>query len=224
MPSIYSFYSKSHKLLYDNFFKKTLREIYTKEQLPIRSYEIQQDTGTGEFMTEGWRNGVNIKQDVLLLALEENRDSWFIFSDCDIQFFKPFVKELENELQDYDVICQSDTNTLCNGFFACKSNETVINFIKKIKENFWNFPNDQVAFNYYKDLIKHKTLDKRKYFTIGNVFLNKENNTHEWDGETNILPPEEIVMHHANFVRGVEEKIKLLNLIRDNYNNKNYDL
>jgi hypothetical protein len=136
MSSVYSFYSKSHKHLYDNFFKKTLREIYTKEQLPIRSYEIQQDTGTGEFMTEGWRNGVSIKQDVLLLALKENKGGWFIFSDCDIQFFKPFLKELENELKEYDVICQSDTDTLCNGFFACKSNETVIKFIKKIKENF----------------------------------------------------------------------------------------
>jgi len=224
MPSIYTLYSKSHKPLYDNYFKKTLREIYSKDELLIRSYEIQHDTGTGEFMTEGWKNGVNIKQDVLLLALQQNKDGWFIFSDCDIQFFKPFVLELKEELEGYDVVCQSDTDTLCNGFFACKSNDTMINFIKKIKENFWSFPNDQVAFNYYKNLIKYKTLDKRKYFTVGNFFFNNENNTHEWDGSTNILPPKEIVIHHANFVRGVSDKIKLLDMIRNNYTNMNYDV
>ena len=34
---VYTHYSESHKDLYENYFKKTLRELYTKDELAIRS-------------------------------------------------------------------------------------------------------------------------------------------------------------------------------------------
>ena len=78
--------------------------------------------------------------------------------------------------------------------------------------------NDQVALNRLKDMVDYKLLDKEKYYTIGN-FYNNPDGTHVWDGVTDILPPREIKIHHANYVVGVKDKIKLIKLIQNNYEN-----
>ena len=88
----------------------------------------------------------------------------------------------------------------------------------EIYNNFRQMVNDQVALNHFKDMVSYKFLDKEKYYTIGN-FFNNTDGTHKWDGVTDIIPPKEIKIHHANYVVGVEDKIKLIKLIRTNYEN-----
>ena len=76
---IYTHYSDSHKPLYENF-KKTLRELYTKEEVLIRALYHPQTTKSGSFMTHGWLDSMDYKLNLILDALNENKDSWFIFS------------------------------------------------------------------------------------------------------------------------------------------------
>ena len=47
---VYTHYSESHKDLYENYFKKSLREIYNKNELVIRSACHRQTTSAGSFM------------------------------------------------------------------------------------------------------------------------------------------------------------------------------
>jgi hypothetical protein len=216
MAKIYTHYSDSHKALYEDYFKSTLRGLYSKEELPLRVLYHSQTTQDGTFMTQGWNDSMDYKLDVILSALEENRDSWFIFADCDIQFFKPFLKDLKKEIQNHDIVCQEDCGSLCAGFFACKSNFKTQQLFSTIKQTFRVLVNDQVALNEYRHMVEYKLLDNKKYFTIGNVFTNNQNN-HDWDNTTNIIPPKEIFVHHANYVRGVDNKVKLLKMIRQNY-------
>lgn len=212
---IYTHYSDSHKLMYDNF-KQTLRGIYSKEEATIRCLYHPQTTQSGSFMTHGWLDSMEYKLNLILDAIDENKDGWFIFADCDVQFFKPFIKDLENILQNADIACQEDRGSLCAGFFACQSNIKTLNLFKTIKSNFRHLVNDQVALNELHHLATSKMLDNKKYFTIGNVF-NNLNGTFNWDNYTNITPPKEMIMHHANYVVGVENKQKLLSMIKQNY-------
>ena len=209
--NIYTHYSDSHKELYENYFKKTLREIYTKDEACIRSAYHKQTTA-------GWLDSMKYKLQVILQAIEENKDDYFIFADTDIVFYQPFIEDLKNAIGDGDIACQEDCNSLCAGFFIARGNNKNKKLFTEIYNNFRQMVNDQVALNHFKDMVSYKFLNRKKYYTIGN-FFNNTDGTHKWDGVTNIIPPTEIKIHHANYVVGVEDKIKLIKLIRTNYEN-----
>lgn len=213
---VYTHYSESHKDLYENYFKKSLRELYTKDELAIRSACHKQTTSSGAFMEAGWLESMQYKLEVILKAIEENRNEYFIFSDVDIVFYDKFIDDLLASVDGYDIACQEDCGSLCAGFFIAKGNEKNFNLFTKIYKTFRQLVNDQVALNHYKDDVNYKLLDKNKYYTIGN-FYNNPDGTHVWDNSTNIIPPDSMKIHHANYVVGVEGKTKLINLIKTNY-------
>jgi len=218
MVKIYTHYSDSHKELYENFFKKSLRSLYSNNDVAIRYMHHTQTTHDGTFMTQGWLDSMSFKLDVILSAIEENKEGWFIFADCDIQFLSRFVEDLESQLTDVDLVCQEDCGSMCAGFFACKGTPAAKNLFETIKKTFRLLVNDQVALNEHQKLISYKLLDNKKYYTIGNYFKNIDG-THNWDNTTNIIPPREVLVHHANYVCGVQNKVKLLTMIRSNYEN-----
>jgi len=212
---IYTHYSDTHKTMYEDFFKTSLRTLYSREEVLIKATYHKQTTNSGSFMSNGWLDSMDIKLDVILTALSESEE--FIFADCDIQFFKPFIHHIQSELKNNDIVCQEDRGSLCAGFFGCKSNNRTVELFTTIKNKFREMVNDQVALNNLKDIVNYKTLDKNLFYTIGNFFENA-NGTFVWDNITNIIPPNNILLHHANYVVGVENKIKLLEMIKLNEN------
>ncbi len=212
---IYTHYSDSHKYIYDMYFKKSLRKLYSKDEVIIRGVYHEQTTASGDFMSNGWLDSMDIKLDVILQAIEENSGNPFIFADCDIQFFKPFVHLIESELEGYDLVCQEDRGSMCAGFFGCMSSQKTKKLFEDIKCNFRSMVNDQVALNNLKGCINYKLLDKNLFYTIGN-FFNNIDGTHVWDNKTELYPPKGIILHHANYVVGVDNKIKLLETIKRN--------
>jgi len=216
--NIYTHYSDSHKELYEDYFKPSLRAIYTKDEACIRAAYHKQTTSQGKFMEAGWLDSMRYKLQVILQAIEENDNDYFIFADTDIIFYNPFIDDLKKTLGDRDLACQEDCNSLCAGFFIARGNDKNKKLFTEIYNNFTEMVNDQVALNHFKDMVDYKLLDREKYYTIGN-FFNNSDGTHRWDGVTNILPPKKIKIHHANYVEGVAEKIKLINLIKTNYEN-----
>ena len=215
---IYTHYSDSHKELYEDYFKASLRKIYSKDEVVIRAANHSQTTAEGKFMEQGWLDSMRYKLQVILQAIEENWDSTFIFSDTDIVFYKPFVEDMEEEIKGFDIVCQEDCGSLCAGFFIARGNERVKKLFTEIYNNFTNLVNDQVALNHYKNMVNYKLLDTEEYFTIGNFFDN-EDGTHRWDGKSEIKPPESMKVHHANYVVGVPDKVNLINMVRKNYEN-----
>jgi Nucleotide-diphospho-sugar transferase len=219
MVKIYTHFSDSHSEMYEKYFKSSLRRLYTKEQVGISCCHHTQTTTEGMFMSHGWLDSMEIKLDVILKAIDENKNGWFVFSDCDIQFLRPFINDVESELANVDIVCQNDCDSLCAGFFACKSNNNTLNLFKAIKQNFRHMVNDQVALNELKHLVNYKLLDKQKYFTIGN-FFNNIDGTHNWDNVTSIEVPNTILLHHANYVKGTDNKLKLLESVKTNFNTR----
>ena len=73
---------------------------------------------------------------------------------------------------------------------------------------------DQKTLNEQIYLCKSKFLS-RKFFTIAHSI------GRVWDGiEVDI--PGDILVHHANWTVGINNKIKLLNMVRENLNRNNY--
>jgi len=215
---IYTHYSESHRDLYEKYFKKSIRDLYTEDELVIRSASHKQTTRTGKFMEQGWLESMKYKLQVILQAIDENKDEYFIFSDVDIYYYNRFLDDLINGVQGYDIACQEDCGTLCAGFFIAKGNDNVKSLFMEVYRTFTTLVNDQVALNKHKDMVNYKLLDKEKYYTIGNFFNNKDG-THIWDNNSDIIPPSNMLMHHGNYVQGVDNKINLMQMVKANYEN-----
>jgi hypothetical protein len=211
--NLYTHFSPTHTDFYEHFFKPSLRALYSKNELKIRMLSHEQH-GSGIFMEQGWKETMELKLDILKQAVNENRGKYFIFSDVDIQFFKPFVDTLEERIKDNDFVAQEDNGGLNTGFFICRGNDTMYNMFSFLRNNLHINSCEQSVLNMYRSNIKYDFLPKNEFYTIGNYFVNK-NGTNEWDGESKfVIPLDTIKMHHANYVIGKKNKIKLMNIVK----------
>ena len=215
--NIYTHYSKSHEVFYNNYFLPSLRNHYTKDEVNVRVYKQDQYTQDGTFMESGWIKTMEEKLEVIIQAIQENWNKWFIFSDCDIQFFGKFVDIVEKELESVDIVAQEDIGTLCAGFFGCKGNDVMLDVFKKVLVTFKQLGNDQVALNYYRNEYKYKYLNSNQFYTIGHE--NKQLDSPIWDNISIPLISKSILVHHANFVVGVKNKLKLMEIVKKQYEN-----
>lgn len=204
---IYTIYSDSHEVLYNDYFLKTL-----PNEFDLISTKIPQECQTGDFYNDGWNRTCYRKVELFIKACEDNMGENFIFSDVDIQFFGNIKDILLEELGDYDIACQNDTsNIYCSGFFICNANERTLNMFKRMKDNYNK--EDQTSLNQEIYLSKSKFLS-RKFFTIGHI------TNSIWNGQ-DVEIPKDILVHHANWTIGINNKIKLLNIVKEKITNKN---
>ena len=168
--------------------------------------------------------------------IDINDSSPMVFTDCDVQFFR----DLEFDISEHDILFQHDyhnnfnyswfpgeTNKLgqypnyCAGFFICRQSEKVKKFFQDVKDNLIKNLNgtlhDQTMMN--KMIIdgydlNHGILDSNLYWTVG-----FSTNGEVWNGQ-DINVPNSIIMHHANFTIGINNKTKLMSLVRDKITNK----
>jgi hypothetical protein len=198
---LYTIYSPSHKRLYKDFFLKSL-----PNEFEVISEEIKQECPTGEFYKEGWNLTCYRKIELFIKACEENLGNHFVFSDVDIQFFGNIKQTLLDEIGDFDIACQNDTaHFYCSGFFICKANEKTLHMFKEMQRNYVN--EDQTSLNLNIHLVKSKFLSK-KFFTIAHLTGSP------WNGEDFNLPYD-ILMHHANWTVGTQNKTNLLERVRE---------
>jgi hypothetical protein len=202
--NLYSIYTPSHKILFDNYFKPSLIE----GEYELHCETRDQECSTGTYYESGWNQTTYRKVEYFSKIVEENIGNTFVFSDVDVQFFGKTKEILIEELDNFDIAAQDDTwNCLCSGFFICKSNERTINMFKSMKDNYHLYKEDQDALNKNRHLSKWKFLS-RKFFTVGQLTNNV------WNGE-NFTTPTDILMHHANWTISVENKIKLLEKVKN---------
>jgi hypothetical protein len=135
---------------------------------------------------------------------QENQGELFAFSDVDIQFFGNIKETMIEELGNYDIACQNDTGQFyCSGFFICRGNESTLNMFSEMKKNYE--AEDQTTLNRHIHMVKSKFLSN-KFFTIGHLLG-------LWTGQDFNIPYP-ILVHHSNWTSGIENKIKLLDIVR----------
>ena len=197
---IYTYYTESHKELFDNYFSKSVVD------LEINATIGQQECESGSYYSTGWKSTTMKKVDVFIKATKENMGDIFIFSDVDIQFFGPIKDDLIKELGDSDIAIQNDySGGLCSGFFICRGNERTLKMFENMKNNESQYLEDQYALNMNLHFCKVNILSD-KFRTFGSYGT-------QWKGQ-NFHIPSNILMHHANWTEGINNKIKLLEIVK----------
>ena len=201
---IFTFFSESHRKLHKLFLESLEK---TNPNIQIHSDVIAQ-SGTGIFMDKGWENSMSDKLDQIIGSCEFGEI--FIHSDSDVYFFNSIEEKILEELGDFDIAFQDDGHVgLCMGFFICRPNSNVINLFKSVKSILNEFNgHDQNALNSIIDSsgVKYKKLSGL-FFNYGQKYGKV------WDGEDFDIDPDILILH-ANWVIGVENKIKMISLVQ----------
>jgi hypothetical protein len=210
----------SHKPFLDQYF---IPSFPTNPNLELVIKFKDQKCPSAEFEKDGWHETMKLKAECFyeeLLKCKEGEK--FIFSDPDIQFFDDFYQNMMDHSEGYDVVFQNDVGGGVNtGWFIAENNERSRFLFRAILEYLPKFSNEQKAasefcFNKNKYLelrdLKWNMLPLDEYWTYG-VYRKT------WDGETAFkIPSDSMIMHHANWVTGVPNKLKMLEYVKKSYN------
>ena len=211
---IYTTYSKTHEIFLPWF--DTRKEV--EPGLEPVYIEIGQKCKTGVFDSENWNEATRQKIVALLDIINSCKEEYFIFSDVDVQFFKPVWDLGAKALENHDIVFQNDYyGAQCTGFFYCKNNNKTKQLFEEALKIHKHHRDDQVsiqvALNNVEGL-KHALLPK-EYFTYGMYY-------DHWHGQKVFRVPSKMVLHHANWVLGIDKKLELLKATRYNYEQGNF--
>jgi hypothetical protein len=217
MNKLITFYSDTHEYMYKKYFIESFNK-YLCKKYTLHAKKTEQICETGYFQSKGFDLAMLEKINIILENININDKNLLVYADCDVQFFG----DLEFDMTDKDILFQHDyySEHYCAGFFICKQNLQILNFFKEVQDNLKRTMNglrhDQDVINeilkYDYCSIKKGMLPDNKYWTVAN-----STNGNIWSGQE-INVPNEIIMHHANFTIGVENKIKLLELVKNKKN------
>lgn len=210
---LYSFYTDSHAVFKDDWFLPSLKATNSDLEETVKYYG--QECPSAEYLKSGWNQTMLRKVEMILEAIEENWNEIFIYADIDIQFFKPMKEIIEKEMEGYDMVVQKDRpdGLICAGFFACRANEKTKKLWQGIAAHMKSYPadDDQNTLNMliYQPKFninwKHFSAD----FLSGGTLTGKR-----WAPGEHIPVPHNIVLHHANWTIGINNKIAQLKYVR----------
>ena len=211
---LYALYTPSHRMLKDNYFLPSIQDNFE-----IICEETEQKCTSALFMDTGWTETTITKVDLIIRAIHENWGNVFIFSDVDIQFFCPIESTIMSLMKDNDLMIQknSPNGVLCSGFFVCKANEKTLALwtdVKKIMKKDAS-KSDQISLNQCIKRNSAKNPYAIKWDYLPNTFFGGGTLTgHEWHPGKKLPIPAKIMMHHANWTKGIRNKIAQLNYVK----------
>ena len=211
MKKMYVTYTPSHEVLFNNYFLPTYPRDY---QLILQ--KAPQESITGDFMSDGFVSTERRRVEQIIDGIKKNWGEYIVHSDVDVQFFDLSCQQIEKELGNYDLIGADDIFGLCIGFMAIRANHKTLDLFSNLLQMYpiivEKFSNMQVALNDIMLASKNNTVNYTKFskmfFSIGMV-----NDAKVWDGE-DFEVPQNILLHHANYTIGTENKIKLLQYVK----------
>jgi hypothetical protein len=227
---LYSFYSFSHEVFKEKWFLPSIKDDYF---LVLK--RCDQKCSSGNYNSEGWLEVMLEKVSIIIDAISENWGSIFIYSDMDIQFFDTTKEALLNEIKDKDIVFQRDSidhfdksnclnGAFCAGFFICRANKLTLklwNDVKKLcKNNPHRFYDDQEALNFllHDNWYITVTNNLLKFGFLPDIFYSPGichgYNKWLWTPQKEIDIPDGILLHHANWTIGIENKKLQLEYVR----------
>ena len=198
-----------------------------QDDFEIVSQEFDQECSTAEFYNHGWKKTTIRKVEFIINAIKENWGKIFIFSDPDIQFFKPIKQILLSIIskKNLDLAIQLDkpknsdslwpNKVACTGFFICKGNEKNLRLWEDIKlKMITSEHSDQASFNLLLSENNNPYQLEWEYLPI-EFFGGGTLTGIYWKPGKSLPVPENIAMHHANWTVGVPNKIKQLEYVKN---------
>ena len=161
---IYTFYSRIYEKFKSSF--ESLYNIYPEINIEYLSMEPDLP-----FKMIDWRGEsyLKLKKISEIFDDESNNDDYFIYSDINVKFFKPFHQEIYELLKDNDLIfLNNSSDNLSTCFFCCRKTNLTKSFFKKCLYLF--HINDELTIQ--RNLMK---FDRLKYtFLPKDFFINEE--------------------------------------------------
>lgn len=209
MLKILSYHTRTHQLLFDKFFKPSIKDTHT-----LISKIGNQVSHNGEYFSNGFNQTMKDKIMCVresLVNISEN--DFLLYSDVDVIF----IEKIEDYIKNYyhfDLVFQKGYSGFNAGFFIVKNNKNVIEFLDEVISECHNHFDDQHAINYlitkYYDKLNYAAFDDQ-IFSIAAT-----NGGHIWQGG-DIQFISNILVFHACWCVGIDNKIKLLNIANKHF-------
>lgn len=208
-------YSPSHEEMYREWFLLTMQDDFE-----VEFRKTDQLCSLARFMSVGWVRAVSTKIEFLLEVLHSTtEDEWIIFSDVDIQWFGKAGDQLKDLTRangsSRDMLFQEDAfGEFCTGFFVCRANERT----RRFWESSLRLMRDKISGD--QRVANHLLRSGSCEVTAGylpRTFWGPGQGRGErrfWTPESSLEVPDGIILHHANWAAGVENKVRQLQYIR----------
>lgn len=227
----YTLFTDSHKKFLTDYFMPTFP---FRKEIELTILHRPQHCKTASFETKGWKETMRDKSTCFYEKVSECKDDEiFMFIDPDIQFFKDFYNDIITRMNTgLDILWQNDVIGGVNtGFFAVRNNNRTRGFFKTILGNLdsKDFSQEQVLANYllqnirqYPSIAVNWSFMPDEYWTYGHIAASIDPRTGGcrggWTPESlDFEIPKNIIIHHANWTQGINNKIKLLDIVKKKY-------
>lgn len=229
---LYTLVTPSHEALYQQWLVGSLQDPYTciAERAP-------QLCPKSQYKSPGWCATVRQKIGYIRQIISRGEDDVFIFCDADIQCFRPMDAEVHAAIASADLVLQRNTHgcEVCTGFMICRSNPRTLAFWQCVQETMERHPSfgDQDSVNYLLhpwqwrwEQLKHKCrlpLYRRRtggvhgptglrWQYVPDTFWSPRGQL--WEPGDTLNPPQDIILHHANWTFGISNKAAQLAYVR----------
>jgi hypothetical protein len=224
-------YSQSHAKMLDSFLGS-----FQDSDIELVINRVPQVCATGAFRSADWSLATRNKIIFLINEIKLFNCDILVFSDIDVQFFssiKEYVidsfNRTSNSSPPLDIIFQNDCpfslgKQICTGFFALKPSDKVLKFWNCVLENMQDNKHlddqdvTQLLLQSWVDVGLSVDVFNHRVFTYGHT-LDLDTppvGGLPWNPLKDVSVPEDIVVHHANWTVGIENKILLLDKVREN--------
>jgi hypothetical protein len=206
---VYACYTPSHRGLFEEHFVPSLPKCLTADNFGARP--LPQQSATGAFQSDGFQATCLAKVGYILEVLAANLGGEpFIFSDVDVRFYGDPTADLMTLLGDKDMLFQDDgPGGACTGFMIMRPTPRVIEFWRMVAK--WMREGNQLDQDAANRVLETKlapsfALLPERYWTVGR-------NGKVWEPGQPVNPPHDLMVHHANWTVGVENKLALLDAV-----------
>lgn len=213
---MYGVYSDSHMPMFQNWFLSTLCDPFEME-----FHKTEQRCPSARFMEQGWVDAVSSKIDFLLEILHSlPEDNVFLFSDVDIQWFNPITPILDQIVKEHpqiDLFFQEDGfGEFCTGFFVCRIN----NRTKQLWQNVRKYMQEKSIGDQKATKLVFEQGAEAKARYLPRIFWGPgpyQTNHDLWMPGKPLYVPKDLLFHHANWTKGVENKIAQFQYVRSEF-------
>lgn len=210
-PILCIFYTPSHEFFYKEWLLPSIQDDFE-----IIVGTAPQDCKKGAYYENNWTLTTKKKVEHIVKTIQNNMGRLFIFSDVDIQFFKPIEHDIKELLQDKEFIIQRDSPAghVCSGFFAFTCSEKTLTLWQTVLAFINKNPHICDQWALFAVLIQYRfpiTWDylPDRYFGAGSL------TGRHWNQGDTLPIPNDIAIHHANWCKGIPTKVKQLEYVRN---------
>lgn len=218
--NLYTCLTPSHESLLQHHFLPSVPpdldvKIWRFDQPIINRQTNEQSLGM--YGKAGFNEACRMKIAYLKRCIQEEIEKGgkpFIFSDVDVRFYSPVAESALQELGNHDIAFQQDRpGGCCTGFMVIRPNLRNISLFDNTLSAMSQLnTEDQIATEV---VLRHSThdwihLDTKKFWSIGQSV---GQTGRSWTPGQPVDPPPKLLMHHANWTRGLNNKNTLLEIV-----------